>query len=385
MKADGDGVRDEVGFLALHQAFADRFFPGTSVLHTRLRYALFVPWLMAHSLGEPERLKSSEQILTGQLKRRSDDEEGDDKDGVIGGRYWPTPPAQPASMIYWTALSRWKILQPRVDGVSSSRSDILKRIGSMHGLAASVPQGDDGEPVIDVDVASFIKLPSPPSGFLKEGKRMDFSLTEPERKFLRRQLICVPRGAESNQSFLARIAEAGLPEGRVPNAWHKSVSKFADAQDRDVLKIAKHSAALAGIGRAVYAALVEEAKTRDGFSRTTRHRDDVKRLVEQCGDDAKAFDSLALTTMFPDLPRNLVEVLRTTHAWLLKGNHRVSGLADVYRIAELARKDTRARLDTRVSGSRRRAEWSAEKHPLAAPLHFRWGNVVRLLTDLNAP
>ena len=25
---------------------ADRFFPGTSVLHTRLRYALFVPWLV---------------------------------------------------------------------------------------------------------------------------------------------------------------------------------------------------------------------------------------------------------------------------------------------------------------------------------------------------
>ena len=43
---DGREVRDEVGFLALHQGFADRFFVGTSVLHTRLRYALFVPWLM---------------------------------------------------------------------------------------------------------------------------------------------------------------------------------------------------------------------------------------------------------------------------------------------------------------------------------------------------
>src|SRR3954470_14041870 len=39
------GVRDEIGFLELHQGYADRFFPGTSVLHTRLRYALFVPWM----------------------------------------------------------------------------------------------------------------------------------------------------------------------------------------------------------------------------------------------------------------------------------------------------------------------------------------------------
>ncbi|KAB0678465.1 hypothetical protein F6X38_15635 [Aureimonas leprariae] len=27
------GVRDEVGFLLVHQRYADRFFPGTSVLH----------------------------------------------------------------------------------------------------------------------------------------------------------------------------------------------------------------------------------------------------------------------------------------------------------------------------------------------------------------
>jgi hypothetical protein len=39
------GVRDEVGFLIIHQRYADHFFPGTSVLHTRLRYALLVPWI----------------------------------------------------------------------------------------------------------------------------------------------------------------------------------------------------------------------------------------------------------------------------------------------------------------------------------------------------
>jgi hypothetical protein len=33
-------TRDEIGFLLIHQGFADRFFPGTSVLHTRIRYAL---------------------------------------------------------------------------------------------------------------------------------------------------------------------------------------------------------------------------------------------------------------------------------------------------------------------------------------------------------
>ena len=36
LKENAQGVLDEIGFLALHRAYADRFFPGTSVLHTRL-------------------------------------------------------------------------------------------------------------------------------------------------------------------------------------------------------------------------------------------------------------------------------------------------------------------------------------------------------------
>src|SRR5258705_12972790 len=48
-------TRDEIGFLLIHQGFADRFFPGTSVLHTRIRYALFVPWLYLRAAQKPRR------------------------------------------------------------------------------------------------------------------------------------------------------------------------------------------------------------------------------------------------------------------------------------------------------------------------------------------
>jgi hypothetical protein len=53
MSADQKGVRDEIGFLIVHQRYADRFFPGTSVLHTRLRYVLFVPWLYRDEYMKP--------------------------------------------------------------------------------------------------------------------------------------------------------------------------------------------------------------------------------------------------------------------------------------------------------------------------------------------
>jgi len=123
LKNDQLGVRDEIGFLTLHQAFSDRFFPGTSVLHTRMRYALFVPWLMEAANGNPAQLRKLELELTWQLNL------GPDKgNGVIGGSIPNRSPIQPASMIYWSALSQWHILHPRPDGVMSSRSEILKRI-----------------------------------------------------------------------------------------------------------------------------------------------------------------------------------------------------------------------------------------------------------------
>ena len=51
---DSAGVRDEVGVLSLHTAYANRFFPGTSVQQTRLRYALFVSWQITVLLRDRE-------------------------------------------------------------------------------------------------------------------------------------------------------------------------------------------------------------------------------------------------------------------------------------------------------------------------------------------
>ncbi len=37
--------RDELGLGGIRDSFADRLFPGTSTIQTRLRYMLFVPWI----------------------------------------------------------------------------------------------------------------------------------------------------------------------------------------------------------------------------------------------------------------------------------------------------------------------------------------------------
>src|SRR3954453_20385247 len=56
-RLSSDGTRDELGFAPVHFAFADRFFPGTSVQHAELRYVFFVAWsyqeLLQRTAGEP--------------------------------------------------------------------------------------------------------------------------------------------------------------------------------------------------------------------------------------------------------------------------------------------------------------------------------------------
>ncbi len=73
MDEESMGVRDEIGFLTIHQGYADRFFPGTSVLHTRARYALFVPWLFQDMAGltgpaATRTLREHERVLAGRLR-----------------------------------------------------------------------------------------------------------------------------------------------------------------------------------------------------------------------------------------------------------------------------------------------------------------------------
>ena len=39
------GTQDQLGVGSIRDSFADRLFPGTSTIQTRLRYFLFLPWI----------------------------------------------------------------------------------------------------------------------------------------------------------------------------------------------------------------------------------------------------------------------------------------------------------------------------------------------------
>ena len=379
LREDVEGVRDEIGFLALHQAYADRFFPGTSVLHTRLRYVLFVPWLYHRLADRGERqigpaLLREETSLAGRLKKF-------DNDGVIGGRSFPDPTSQPPSMVYWTALGTWRILRPMPDGGCPSRAAVHRALSRR---SAGLRLRDEDRQLIEESEPLFTTIPSPPAAWRDTEASLGFTLLDQEQRFLRSCLIAVQRpGGDSQPSLLARLSVTRLRADH--ELWDPKIASAADAADQKALHRAERAAALAAIGRAVYAALVETMREREDALPTEKiHRRGLREVLERYREAALQLDIEAVRGDTPHgISEQVLEVLRETQAWIGRRKAPIEELYQTYERAELRRKGRRARLVKTLLGRERRAEWTPEEHPEATALHYRWSQVRRLLLDLQ--
>ena len=384
LKEEQEGVRDEVGFLLLHQAYADRFFPGTSVLQTRLRYAFFVPWLYIDLMksfkkGDFEQELSKKEVeLTGRLMQKKNK-------GVIGEKIYPRPTVQPASFIYWTALGTWSFLKKRPDGSLPSRSFINHMFSSKMRTAHLFD--DDGDP-LDEQHRIFASIPAPPNEWNNHKAKLNFKLRKEEKDYIINNLIRLPSGSDSNHiSLLARLVENRINVARLTTPWKTAILNVASKEDRQALIRAKSTAALAAIGRGVYAALVESAMERDGLETNRFQRDALKGLINEHKYEALKLDIKETLIDIPKLRgKKIIDVLKETQKWLKDGIKNPERLRICYEAAELARKGPiRAKLPNSVHAKERRREWSLNKDnkKKSEPLHYRWKHVRRLLMDLR--
>ena len=378
---DGQGILDEIGFRTLHQAYADRFFPGTSVLHTRLRYALFIPWIYERAMRErggtlARRIANQENSLTARLKAA-------EPTGVIGSRIHPAAAVQSASMSYWGALGKWGILRPNPDGSIPSRTAVHRRArpaGPAHYFH------DDDENPLEEDNALFIALPPIPKGWDNPATPLDFFLPKNERTFFRQRWMTLKR-LDGKPALLAQIvsSDADVAGARWP--WSSSIREVADPEDRAALVRARKVSALAAIGRAIYAALVETLREDEDRLPTTREcRDRCGQVVAEYRSQAADLDLAALEADLPPSPARglILRVLDETQGWTARGRGDIRQLLDCYRHAEIARKGPRARLPLIKAARERRLAWKAADTP-AEPLHYRWAQVKTLLLDLQPP
>lgn len=378
MDEESMGVRDEIGFLTIHQGYADLFFPGTSVLHTRARYLLFVPWLFedlapATGIVAQRALQEKERLLAGRL-RNQPGEDDPHRRGTIGGVKFPKASAQPPSMVYWNALATWGILRPRADGRAVSRAQAHRLLS-----LAKTATDDDGQPLVSFE-PPFVKMPQRPANWL-EGT-ISLRMKRQEADFLREHLVRLRPRDRAELSLLARLARL---ETTPPLEMFNDAVLTVAADDSAALRRARQAAYLSGIGRAIYDALVEKiVEDQDGRDVSKRHRDHLDAMITAYGDVAVQLDTAGLEHDIGALPVRLLAVIEATKAWLARGGRDPSGLYAVFHAAE-ARKGPRARLAQTPNGRDRRAEWTADQHVLADVLHYRWGQVRTLLADMAEP
>ncbi len=385
------GVRDEVGVLALHFGYANRFFPGTSVQQTRLRYALFVPWHLLTLIQDPalrrgqaaEALQQAEMALV----RALPDQQGV---GVIGrntvkhGRPVSIPPSQS----YWGALEQWGILKRtgHSANVAPSRADIFANLHGWHeSRRGGSPLTDDEHRHLAPAPRLFHKdLPEMPRGF-PAGTSITFELTDKERSFLKRRLADVTRSHAGKPALLAALVRASVLPTSGQQPWSESVRQHADAADQRALDRARDAAALSAVTRAVYLACVEHLKDkRDGLSSDTRHRTQLEKVVAKYGAPAVRLDVAAVASDGVFIGA-LARILEEVQAWLEPGRRDPGdpALRKVIGEWEHRRKGRRARLTLNGHGRDARADWQGGKAALAAPIGYRWSLVRGLLADLH--
>ena len=375
MASDTQGVRDEIGFLQIHQGYADRFFPGTSVLQLRLRYALFVPWMYQGLLKRPPRgdvrmaVRAAEQQLVERLKGESP--------GVIGLDSPNFIAAQPPSLVYWNALSAWGLLRTSEAGRYFTRAEVHAAIA-----AGKVARDDEGTALHDL-IEPFNALPAPPADW-ESDRALQFVLRPKERTFLSdrwKKLSCP--GDKLRPALLARLAEHVIPNAaEIASCWSDEIMEVA-GEERRTLRRAQSAASLAAVGRAVYAALVEEMREKtDRLPTPNVHRDWLIQVLEDHAEMALGTDVDQLSADIGGLPAKLRPVLEETLAWLAKRRRSPAPLLEVFRLAEWERKGLRARLSNPLACKKRREEWDSDIYQPAQPLHYRWFRVRRMLADL---
>ena len=207
--------RDELGLGAIRDSFSDKLFPGTSTIHTRLRYMLFIPWVFKDLEGR--RVPSSEieaRARRFELQLIAPLRKSDDRSGTIGAEAGSELKRLPSDA-YWAGLGEWGIR--RFEGSINDYFGSLDRIYEIR--KQNNAGGDDA--VENSNLPTWHPhLPDPPEDFPGE---LSFALTREEAEFLRDAIVTA--AGESLLGWLAR--EGRLAE--VDRPWeHPDLARFPE-------------------------------------------------------------------------------------------------------------------------------------------------------------
>jgi hypothetical protein len=181
------GTLDELGIGSIRDALSNAMFPGTSEIQTRLRYVLFVPWLLQRAAREDSPARMGAQFR--KLEYRMIDAllAGGEQRGVIGNTARGNLKRMP-SVVFWSALTAWGI-----HTAGFSAEGFFRRAADYRNLARHVAHADDPAarevlPGTGIDP----HLPAAPADLLRSAT---LTLTAEEEAYLSDRIVTSARGS----------------------------------------------------------------------------------------------------------------------------------------------------------------------------------------------
>jgi len=369
------GTVDELGLGSLRDTLSNALFPGTSVLHTRLRYALFIPWVYqelesrGHGHDWSQYGREAEVSLIGFLA------ESEDTDGVIGISARDSL-ARLASSAYWAFLVHLGLFVPaRPQSWYHANLDALIRHRS------SQSKADDPGVVWTQESTWHPRLPAAPADFPESA---DFALSFDEADFLQNRFLDCCRG-----TLLAHLAQVGSTQ-LAEELWDEPAARNAPPEIAEMVELARRFSLHVEGAPLLYNLLLAEARnvyqpSNIDNERIETYRAELAEWTERESDEAP-FQTDALWAAAVKHGTRLREPQRRFIEGWAAGvrNHGSAGVQDSTSLRTLIHcreKHLKGKRRARLSNQGRLLDWSGRTG--TGRMRFRWPNVRQLLIDLH--
>ncbi|QCP04584.1 DUF6361 family protein [Brevibacterium sp. CS2] len=341
---------DDLGLGAIRDAFSDTLFPGTSTLHTRLRYSLFIPWLLelAREQDTIEHMQAAFRRSENQLMLAL--ERGGESTGVVG-RIARESLKRPASTVYWGMLVRWGIFER-----GFSYSEYFTRCRQQREILATTPRADDPEVTIQLPPTGLdVRLPPVPADLLRT---TDFRLRPEDEHYLSESIARTTAGSLLSHLVYHRPESWTSPE-TAPESFADPAVRAGLPAELDALVSRAQNYAVAVHGANLLYNLVLAEKTGREDEKGDSYADHYRGRIAEWFDEVAALgtptadDQKRIWTMVTALGRNITpRTIGFLESWFEHVNSARSHdeLIDSPRARiliedrELEKKGTRARL-----------------------------------------
>ena len=364
---DQPETQDALGFGQVRDAYGDLLFPGTSTLHTRAKYLLFIPWCS---------ITAAARGYTGErLERASRDNERrliqtlssmPDVQGLIGGRRGWTVRNLPSGT-YRTALERWHV-----------RGDEDQDIPSLD---------DDGE-LVAATPGWHRRLPAPPVDFPEQAPGA-FALTYGEAEYLQGRLLSI----DGPQSLFAYLADHCDTPMEAPRLWEEPTVGQAPPHIRDDVRLAETFSTISHGANLLYNYLVARKYEQDGW---TTVENPVERYEARLGEWADTVRELGaswpswrdIRTRAADENGNVLHnasldaFAETWFAAVAQEEPHDLWRSDAAQTLVRSREVSIKRLQSRFTNPTMLSRWGGSSG--AGAFEFRWSQARQLLNDIVA-